>query len=146
MNFKETVLKSHPTGSRYMCNPPPTDTDNDTVFLVNGYYDWAKTLLDDNWVECGDYISIDTTFRAFRKGEENYICTEDPAFYLCYLQATEAGKALNLLNKEDRIKLFHAIQETGMDGLRTDVHRCKMYPDVMVAPLFIDLGEEVVPF
>lgn len=109
MKFEETVLLSYPTGSRYICNPPVMDTDNDTVFLVNGYYDYASILLNDGWEDCGECYELPGEFRAFRKGEENYICTEDEKFFDAYVKATDGAKALNLLKKEDRITLFHSI-------------------------------------
>lgn len=114
VQFKEAVIASYPTGSRYICNPAPTDTDNDTVILVNGFYDWPTLLEKDGWVRCteGEYIGHDSEFLAFRKGEENYIVTEDPQFYSSYVKATEGAKALNLLNKEDRIALFQAVANT----------------------------------
>ena len=118
--FNDCVIKSHPTGSRYICNPAPTDTDNDTVFLVNGYHDYATILKENGWETCGEEYEQSDKFQAFRKGEENYIVTESPLFYLSYLKATEAAKALNLLKKEDRILLFQTIQRTGMDGLKND--------------------------
>lgn len=116
--FTDCILKSHPTGSRYICNPAPTDTDNDTVFLVNGFYDWVNTLRNEGWEDCGPDYEETGRFRAFRKGEENFICTEEEDFYLSYVKATEGAKALNLLNKEDRIKLFHTVLLTDIDGFR----------------------------
>lgn len=119
MKFEECIIRSYPTGSRYICNPPPTDTDNDTVILVNGYYDWENILLDDGWEDCGKeyaFPNSECQFKAFRKGEENYIVTEEPDFYLSYVKATEGAKALNLLKKEDRVALFDAINSTTMDG------------------------------
>ena len=115
--FSETVLRSYPTGSRYICNPPPMDTDNDTVYLVNGYYNWGLSLLKDGWEQCGEY-QFGGQFTAFRKGVENYIVTEDEQFFERYVCATEAAKALNLLDKEDRIKLFQAVggASTGIIG------------------------------
>lgn len=113
--FKDCVLKSYPTGSRYICNPPPQDTDNDTVILVNGYYDYDILLLKEGWLACDiDYEQIGE-FRAYRKGVENYLVTEDPEFYGSYVKATEGARALNLLNKEDRIKLFQAVFCTKME-------------------------------
>jgi len=118
MKFEDCIIKSHPTGSRYICVPAPTDTDNDTVILANGFYDWASMLMGDGWEDCGkQYEGHKGEFRAFRKGEENYIVTEDPDFYTSYVKATEGAKALNLLNKDDRIKLFHAVCNTDMNGL-----------------------------
>lgn len=56
-------------------------------------------------------------FQAFRKGEENWIVTEDEEFYTSYVKATEGAKALNLLNKEDRIKLFVAVNAAGRNPI-----------------------------
>jgi len=119
VKFEDVVFRSQPTGSRYICTPPPKDTDNDTVFLVNGYHDWKAALLDDGWDFCGDY-EFAGRFAAFRKGQENYIVTEDEDFFNRYVFATEAARALNLLNKEDRITLFQAIADsgTGWTGFR----------------------------
>ncbi len=111
MNFKDCIVKSHPTGSRYICNPPVVGTDNDTVILVNGYYEWGDLLIKEGWNRSfGVYIG--STFESWVKGEENYIITEDDAFYIAYVHATEGAKALNLLDKQDRIKLFSAIVDT----------------------------------
>ena len=43
--FNDAVLRSYPTGSRHICNPPVMDTDDDRVVLVNGFYDWEKMLV-----------------------------------------------------------------------------------------------------
>ena len=121
MEFKDCVLKSHPTGSRYICNPPVMDTDNDTVILVNGYYNWEEMLPNEGWEDCGiDYDNMDGDFRAYRKGEENYIVTEDEDFFFSYVKATEGAKALHLLNKEDRIKLFSAIRAVDFSPVGRD--------------------------
>lgn len=126
VSFEDCVLKRHATGSRYICNPAPKDTDNDTVILVNGYYPWPDILRADGWEDCGIEYEGGSEFQAFRKGEENYIVTESPHFYLSYVKATEGAKALNLLNKEDRIKLFQAVNRTGMDGLMDEVQAFEM--------------------
>lgn len=110
MKFEECVFRSYPTGSRAICNPAPKDTDNDTVILVNGFYDWAQLLIEDGWEDCGKYDK-GGDFRAFRKGEENYICTENEKFFLNYVKATDAARALNLLKKEDRISVFQAVMD-----------------------------------
>lgn len=112
MEFKDTVLRSYPTGSRYICNPAPKDTDNDTVVLVNGYYEWPDLLEKEGWERCGEDYGDDGS-QAFRKGEENYIVMEDEELFKKWIYATEAAKALNLLKKEDRIALFSAIKFAG---------------------------------
>lgn len=135
MKFEDCVFNSHPTGSRYICNPPVTDTDNDTVFLANGYHDWQTILRNDGWQDCGQEYETGGDFHAFRKGVENYIVTEDLKFYSSYVIATEAAKALNLLKKEDRIKLFQAVAQTVKEG--------KVYDDTFA--IFEDFALGLIP-
>jgi hypothetical protein len=113
ITFADCVLKSHRTGSKYICNPPVMNTDDDLVILVNGYLNWQNLLVRDGWEVCGDYSGdedIDPDFQAFRKGDKNYICTEDPDLFDRYVFATEGAKALNLRDKEQRINLFQAVK------------------------------------
>lgn len=114
MNFYEDfVIKSSPTGSNYICNPPVNDTDIDTVILVKEGYEeslaglgWEPTLApdgsDETYCNNGD-------FKSWRKGNKNYIVTSIPDFYKKFVIATKAAKALNLLKKEQRIYLFQCI-------------------------------------
>ena len=124
MKFKDCVYASYPTGSRYICNPPPTNTDKDTVILVNGYYDWQKLLLNEGWEDGEtDYENVGD-FQSYRKGEENYIVTEDEEFYKNFVKATEGARALNLMDKKDRITLFQAVNAASMfvaDNLNKEV-------------------------
>lgn len=113
MKFEDTVIDSHKTGSRYICNPPVLDTDDDTVILVNGYYDYHSMLVNDGWEATADYDGTGH-FYSFRKGDQNYIVTESPRFFNAYVVATETAKALNLLKKEDRIKLFQTVNHLFM--------------------------------
>jgi|SRR6185312_117840 len=114
MNFYEDfVIKSSPTGSNYICNPPVNNTDIDTVILVKEGYEPALAELgreptlvtdgsDETYCNNGD-------FKSWRKGNKNYIVTSYPDFYKKFVIATKAAKALNLLNKEQRIYLFTCI-------------------------------------
>lgn len=109
MDFEDMIVGWYPTGSRFICDPPPTDTDNDTVILVLKL-DAAKImLLNDGWTICGDDEYEEDKFIAFRKGEDNYIVTEDTQFFMNYVKATNAAKALNLTNKNDRVMLFKSV-------------------------------------
>lgn len=109
MNFYEDfVIKSSPTGSNYICNPPVTNTDIDTIILAKpGYNNHLAELgwephEDPMYTQMGDFIS-------WRKGNKNYIVTTTPDFYKKFVLATKTAKALNLLVKEDRVKLFKAV-------------------------------------
>ena len=103
------ALERHPTGSRYICSPPPMDTDDDTVVLaLRGYeealiangFDSQSTDLEYDMQ--GDFVS-------WRRGDENFIVTTDEQFYRKFVKATKIAKALNLMEKGDRITLFQAI-------------------------------------
>uniref|UniRef100_UPI0019CFC5DE hypothetical protein n=1 Tax=Xanthomonas vesicatoria TaxID=56460 RepID=UPI0019CFC5DE len=48
-------------------------------------------------------------FLSWRKGDENYLITEDEEFYNRFVKATDLAKLLNLQNKAHRIALFQAI-------------------------------------
>jgi hypothetical protein len=109
MTFKEFVIYQYPTGSRYICTPPPVGTDNDTVFLVSeGYHIPLEAEgFTYNMTEV-DY-GTEGTFLSWRKGDENYIITEDEEFYNRFVKATNLAKLLNLANKAHRVALFQAI-------------------------------------
>ena len=114
MNFHEDlVIKSSPTGSNYICNPPVTTTDIDTVFLVTNMFFADQALVANGWTRCiGEgYEVLGGDFQAYRKGNKNYICTADPQYYSKYVRATKICKMMNLLNKEDRIWMFKVVME-----------------------------------
>lgn len=102
----------HPTGSHYICNPPVTDTDIDFVCLT---YDWLQTfemLLSGGWKHTnpdieGRYVGINQNdFSTFRRGKYNLIVTELNSFFHAFVYATEEAKKKNILDKQERIKLF----------------------------------------
>ncbi len=112
--IKDIALKISATGSRVICLPPPTNTDEDYLVLAKlgepheilekfdslGYIadgDEAYEMLCE--FETGGWCS-------FRKNHINYIVTQNSDFYDKFVLATEIAKRLNLLDKEDRIKLF----------------------------------------
>lgn len=100
------------TGSRYICNPAPTDTDEDYVALAAVGND--KLIRD--MINAGFDMNTDPQkyedlpqFLAFRKGEFNIIVTLDAEFYGLFVKATEQAKAKNLMEKADRIALFRDV-------------------------------------
>lgn len=110
IEFKDTVRKSWPTGSRYICDPPVLNTDKDTVILVNGFLDWETALLNEGWERDGkDYGELRSDFTSYRKGDENYVVTEDEDFFRKFVVATEGAKEANLLDKEKRVLFFQRI-------------------------------------
>ena len=113
MEFKDLVIKSHPIGSRYTCNPPVMDTDRDTLCLVTNVQDAEERLLKEGWTPCCNREYVDICFKAFRKGEDNYVVTSYEEFFERYLIAAEVSRALNLKEKADRIKVHAACIEAG---------------------------------
>lgn len=109
MTFKEQVRLSFPIGSRYVCDPPVMDTDRDTLFFVNDVPTAETTLLRDGWTPCLNGEYFDVAFKAFRKGIDNYVITAQRYFFDKYVLAAQVAKALNLQNKEDRIKVHETL-------------------------------------
>lgn len=109
MSEKSYAIEKHPTGSRYICNPPPTDTDEDTVVLASPGYEEA--LLKNGFKSSTNELEYDTlgAFVSWRKGDENFIVTTNKQFYDNFVKATKLAKNLNLLKKEDRVILFQAL-------------------------------------
>lgn len=64
------------------------------------------------WKLCGDDYDIDGgTWCAIRKGDFNLMVTHSQAFYDGYIKAMEVCKALNLVNKTDRIKVCRIVRD-----------------------------------
>src|SRR3546814_4124047 len=102
-SFYDFVLKSHPTGSSYTCDPPVTTTDIDTIILADTGF--APYLMEEGWMPCSgeQYTDHASNFSAWRKGNLNYIVTTNKKFYKRWVIATKIAKAMNLLDKaEDR--------------------------------------------
>lgn len=109
LDSNDHVLLFHPTGSRYICDPPQMHTDIDTVILAKpGYQDQLRK---EGWDTSSTEPEYESTggFTSWRKGEENYIVTEEPDFYHRFVKATELAKQSNLTAKADRIALFQRI-------------------------------------
>ncbi len=106
------AVKLQYVGSRYICNPPPMDTDLDILVLA---HPTAKQKLDkalEEWLgkrpehneEYGN-----SPFLSVRKGEVNLLLTYSKGFYQKFVAAANICKKLNVLSKEDRITLHGLI-------------------------------------
>lgn len=121
LSFLEGLSNSYElVGSRVTCDPPPVDTDQDVLVLTDellwrGYMSpyLEQTGFIVGGSDCGDqalYLaSNDMTFQSFTHGELNLIVTFSQQFYDRFVAATAVAKALNLLEKVDRIMLFQAV-------------------------------------
>lgn len=118
MNIEDMFEKVSATGSRVICNPPPTDTDQDYVVLLKPNLDELEVV--ENFQDAGFDQDGDETYdilcelssggwASFRKDDINYIITYDEEFYNNFVTATDTAKALNLINKKDRVSLFKTL-------------------------------------
>lgn len=108
------VVKYLFTGSRIICNPPPTDTDEDILVLVNSVQDMCQFLGEENFQLSGSCVKDKVKYNhngfvSMKKEEVNFIITESEEFYKRFECATVIAKRFNLLNKDDRIELFQNI-------------------------------------
>jgi hypothetical protein len=111
----EGQIMTSPTGSRYICQPPVLDTDEDHVVLVPNLDVAANRLEDDGWVinwddpayQYGENNEVE--FVTARKGHLNLIIYDNPHGYAAFVAATEVALVLNLTDKEHRVALFKAV-------------------------------------
>lgn len=111
----ESIERFTPTGSRFICNPPPTGTDNDHVVLATRVRTAIKHFKATGF-DCHSGLSaaIDEgnshdAFWSLRRGDINLIVTGDSDFYERFVLATKLARRFNLLLKADRVALFQAI-------------------------------------
>jgi hypothetical protein len=105
-------------GSRVTCNPPPADTDEDILCLINpdNYGRFLAAIKHYDWQRGGSDIPVDANtvpvedrFVPYRLDDINLITTTSPTFYKRFMAATHCAKRFNLLSKDDRIALFQAV-------------------------------------
>ena len=114
MTISNTYYKdSFPTGSSYVCNPPVTTTDIDTMYYTTmDLQSVLDDLIADGWVYSGNDKYPPGNWMSLRKGKYNALFTNDLVFYRKFYHATELAKQLNLLQKEARIALFQQYVHT----------------------------------
>lgn len=111
-----TIVAVEPTGSRVICDPPPIDTDEDWLVLSNNIKETDNFLRGRGFEYCSPIWSFEESgsnypfgFASYRRGESNVLMTPSVNFYNRFVAATHAAKAMNLLDKHDRIRLFQVI-------------------------------------
>jgi len=119
------------TGSRVICDPPPTDTDEDYILLIpvavlgplashlltEGYtkggslgpVEGSPFLLSEHEYNSDGSVKTEGLFQSWKKGELNIILTANEQYFDDFVRATFLAKALNLTDKEDRVTLFRAL-------------------------------------
>jgi len=112
MEFTEfdNYVKHSQTGSRYICDPPVEDTDDDYIVLTEDKACFLSESAANGWdVHSYDDYPEDDDFVSLRKGVVNLIVTECDVFYGRFVTATNAAKKMNLIDKTDRIKFFQGV-------------------------------------
>jgi hypothetical protein len=97
----------HPTGSRFTCDPPVMNTDEDYVCLMVD-----SGVLETLGFHCttGENDNYDISeFTTWRYGRFNLVVTDSMKFYEKFVEATNEAKAKNILDKGERIKLFQMV-------------------------------------
>lgn len=113
-NIEDFCLAAVAVGSRITCNPPPTDTDQDVLCLVEAddLDDFENHLSDMGWMfEGEDYAGTKKgDFMSWRKEhdriEYNLIVTTQEKWFDSFMDATLSCKEKNLLTKKERIAEF----------------------------------------
>lgn len=110
-NIEDFCIACVPVGSRVTCNPPPTDTDQDILCLVEPELAQAlREWLDQKgWELEGEYgnLSDFDSYRGDVDGTEyNLILTESPDWFDKFMDATFECKKLNVMEKANRIAVF----------------------------------------
>ncbi len=104
-----------PTGSRYICNPPPDNTDEDWLVQLHGDRELSRavTYLSEagfEWEGSEHYQDMNSNqFMSWRRDAVNLILTKDSEFADKHREATELCKIRNLLAKSERIAVFQEI-------------------------------------
>lgn len=103
-----------PTGSRIICDPPPTDTDQDyVVYIAESNASGLPGDLTERGFELDNpnehYRPEKGMFNSWRKDDINLIITFNLQFFENFKEATRIAKYMNIRDKETRIALFQAI-------------------------------------
>ena len=105
-----------PTGSKYICNPPVMNTDEDYFIWGFKYEEIINYLVSVGYEPCCEQHYTDTKFTALRKGSLNLIIVHDKSEYEKCVMATNLAKRFNLVNKQDRVDLFELVRNGYYEG------------------------------
>jgi len=124
-----------PVGSRVTCSPPPMDTDEDFLLLVDDMKVAVKNLKEMGFSsqmtpeQEDEYEGLQrvsgSRFKSLRFGITNYIITDSYFFFERFLTATHICKTLNLMVKDQRIMVFNGVFGDGyfkeIDGVTSEI-------------------------
>lgn len=126
-----------PVGSRVTCSPPPMDTDEDFLLLVDDMKVAVRNLKEMGFSsqmtteQEAEYEGLQRVssarFKSLRFGITNYIITDSYFFFERFLTATHICKTLNLMEKPQRIMVFNGVFGDGylnqIDGMTREISK-----------------------
>lgn len=108
-----------PVGSRVTCSPPPTDTDEDFLLLVEDLTEAVQKLKSIGFStnmtaeQEEEYKKLSMVsggrFKSLRFGDVNYIVTQSAFFFDRFMTATHICKTMNVMDKRQRIMIFDGV-------------------------------------
>jgi len=109
--------KTGKTGSREICDPPVSNTDDDIVLLVDDIQSFSKKAIEAGFEIGGSAPDSDLIerqvaeqrFASLTCQDVNLIVVDNDEFFEKFMLATRVAKKLNLTQKGDRISLFQAV-------------------------------------
>ena len=96
------------TGSTYVCDPAPEGTDIDFIIATDS--DLKHDLIDEGFTYERENDGYTSDFISLRKGRLNLILSYSVGFAEKHVLARDVCKYCNILDKNQRIAIFHAIQ------------------------------------
>ena len=129
-----------PSGSRIICSPAPTDTDEDWLVRVahGDIQSVCDSLLSQGFEFAGSMIgseqkvSLTLDFWSFIRGTLNLIITTNINFFSKFHLATKICTTMNVLSKRDRVMIFEAL-----------IHGTYVDMDLQIEQSEIKLGMEL---
>lgn len=106
---EEFAFDWYPTGSNWICEPKPEDSDYDYILFCESQELLEKHLIKEGF-HCetdGDYDAIE--FYSWRNGKFNALVCVKFQFFIKWQLATQVARRLNILDRDDRVALFQVV-------------------------------------
>jgi len=110
IKISDKILEMSLFGSQAICNPPPRNSDEDWILYTNDL-DGLKIDLERAYFQAditGKYD--DSPFKSYRKGDLNYIVTDNLKFFEATKTATRMARELNIRRKKDRVVFYKIVR------------------------------------
>lgn len=109
------VIKWEPVGSQMIKGAPGPGSDRDYLLMTSDWNTVINQFLEMEFSHDGEDSGYTTDnphrFVSMRKGDYNFVVTQDDWFYERFMRAQKLAERLGVTNKEDRIDLFRAVRD-----------------------------------